>query len=95
MVWYKNIDISSFFPRCFDLSDQYDYDNFCCDFKVTKAESFLKMYLNNKKNITIEQVKISMNIIKRKMMSFAEIMDEPNVKIKKKLFILSYFLFSF
>ena len=80
LVWFKNIDINSFFPRCYELSNSYDFEAFTSDYKYTKAESYLKLYLNDKKNVSLEQVKASIKIIKKKIKTFSEIMDIPNVK---------------
>lgn len=79
MYWYKAIDVNGFFPRCFDLADCIDYENFVNDFKATKAESILKLYIENGKIISNEQVRICLKIIERKMKNFAEVLDDPNV----------------
>lgn len=45
LIWFNNVDIDTFYPRCYDLNDPEDLENFKEDFKTTKAEGMLKNYL--------------------------------------------------
>jgi len=40
------VDIDTFFPRCFYLNDKGDYYDFIEEYKVLKAESILKKFLD-------------------------------------------------
>jgi tubulin monoglycylase TTLL3/8 len=42
LIWFENVDIDTFYPRCFDLNDPDDIENFAEEFKTTKAEAILK-----------------------------------------------------
>ena len=44
LIWYKGEDIDSFFPRCFDLNDFGEFDDFVEDFKFSEAEKVLKCF---------------------------------------------------
>lgn len=79
LIWFRNIDINTFFPRCYDLSDVTDFESFSEDFKTTKAESLLKKYINNTENIPITKIKAAMNIIERRLKNLNEIIDLQNV----------------
>lgn len=46
LIWFNNVDIDSFYPRCFDCNDEGDFEDFLEDFKTTKAESILKLYMH-------------------------------------------------
>jgi tubulin monoglycylase TTLL3/8 len=46
LIWFNNVDIDSFYPRCFDCNDENDFEDFLEDFKTTKAESILKLYMH-------------------------------------------------
>ena len=46
MIWHRNVDIDTFFPRCFYLNDKGDYYDFIEEYKVLKAESILKKFLD-------------------------------------------------
>jgi hypothetical protein len=37
--------VDTFYPRCFDLAIPEEFDDFVTDFKATKAQSYLKIYL--------------------------------------------------
>lgn len=58
---YRGIDIDSFFPRCYDLGERVDFEDFLDDYKLSKAISILKSFLfqSNKFDINKEQHEIS------------------------------------
>lgn len=43
------IDVDKFYPRCFDLGDQVDFENFVENFKYGFAESVARRFLVDKK----------------------------------------------
>lgn len=45
LIWFNNIDVDTFYPRCFDLAIPEEFDDFVTDFKATKAQCYLKTYL--------------------------------------------------
>jgi tubulin monoglycylase TTLL3/8 len=58
MILSEYIDIDYFFPRCFEMSERTDFEDFLEDFKCSKALSLLKQF-NSKtflKQITEEQI---------------------------------------
>ena len=46
LVWFSNVDVDTFYPRCFDLALVEEQEDFKSDFKATKAECYLKTYLS-------------------------------------------------
>lgn len=44
VIYFNNVDVDSFFPKCYALKDDGEWDDFCEYFKVTKAESILKRF---------------------------------------------------
>lgn len=40
--WFENVDVDTFFPRCYDLADMGDYADFVNDYKCCAAEAVLK-----------------------------------------------------
>ncbi|KAL4480394.1 hypothetical protein ABPG74_020910 [Tetrahymena malaccensis] len=84
LVWHENVDIDTFYPRCFDLNDPEDFENFVEEFKSSKAESILKRYMRMyfEKDQDIEKIKkqavIAFNVCERKMKELDEIIDDPN-----------------
>jgi tubulin monoglycylase TTLL3/8 len=62
-LYFKNVEADNFFPRCFELSDKMDYDDFVEDFKTTFIISILKQYVlgsqvpNNVMNFSITVIR--------------------------------------
>jgi len=46
LIWFNNIDIDMFLPKCYHLNSQAEYFDFIEEFKVNKAESILKRFVN-------------------------------------------------
>ena len=42
LIWSRGEDVDMFFPRCFDLNDLSEFDDFVEDFKFSEAEKLLK-----------------------------------------------------
>ena len=76
-LYFKGIDPNNFFPRCYDLSNISDYNDFIEDFKTNKAICILKkvaLELNrtprnddDKSVFTKEMINIAIGIVKRKL----------------------------
>jgi tubulin monoglycylase TTLL3/8 len=45
LIWFNNVDIDTFYPRCYDCNDEGEFEDFLEDFKTTKAEAILKLYM--------------------------------------------------
>ena len=45
LIWFRCVDVDTFYPRCFDLGLPEETDDFVQDFKATKAQGYLKTYL--------------------------------------------------
>ena len=45
LIWFKNVDMNSIYPRCYDGTDEFDLEDFNTEFKVTKAVSILRTYV--------------------------------------------------
>lgn len=43
LIWFQQEDIDMFYPRCFDLNDFNEFDDFIEDFKFSEAEKVLKI----------------------------------------------------
>eukprot|EP01022_Parablepharisma_sp_SALTPOND_P019154 TRINITY_DN3239_c0_g2_i1.p1 TRINITY_DN3239_c0_g2~~TRINITY_DN3239_c0_g2_i1.p1 ORF type:complete len:671 (+),score=38.95 TRINITY_DN3239_c0_g2_i1:2947-4959(+) len=51
LIWTHNVDCDRFFPRAFDLSNN-DFKSFIEEFKLSKAETVLKTFVNKNKKIS-------------------------------------------
>ena len=64
-LYIKGINPDNFFPRCYDLAEKYDLNNFLEDFKEIYALSMLKKFVNKIEKYTNLQIKTAINIINR------------------------------
>jgi tubulin monoglycylase TTLL3/8 len=67
LIWFNNVDIDAFYPRCYDLNDPEDLSNFCQDFKLTKCEAILKIYMRlwKSKDPSLEEYKAKAEVALR------------------------------
>jgi hypothetical protein len=75
LKWFRNVNIETFYPRCYDLSDINDVEDFSEDFKITKAESILKAYIKEERLISEEKIKTAIKILERQFKDIDEIID--------------------
>jgi len=67
---FKNIDIDNFYPRCYDISERNDFEDFMEDFKITKVISLLKEFSDNsnpEKFNSSQKISCCLDIIERKI----------------------------
>ena len=72
LIWFQKDDIDTFFPRCFDLNDVAEFDDFIEDFKLSEAEKYLKIFNDLKGEdaenlLLIMKVLVSMEIFGRRL----------------------------
>lgn len=75
-----HVDADRFYPRCFDLGDQVDFENFVENFKYSFAESVVKRFLVDKKRYEKLELKIriTVDILRRRVLSFSSKVNEIN-----------------
>ena len=74
------IDPHRFYPRCYDLGDQVDFENFIENFKTTFAETVSKRFLTDKAryaNLELK-IRITYEILKRRSASFGAQVNSIN-----------------
>lgn len=76
LIWFNTVDIDSFYPRCFDVSEQSDCEEFMIYFKLNKAESVLRQYACGE-NVPELRVETALNVCTRRMRNLDEIIDDP------------------
>jgi len=84
-LYIKGINPDNFFPRCYDLSEKYDLNNFLEDFKEIYALSMLKKFVGGIEKYTNLQIKTAVNIINRNLNfltgNFDSISKNNNIKL--------------
>ena len=81
-IYYKGIDPMNFFPRCYDLSNKNELEDFRQDYKFTWAMSLLKLFIKDYQNeittnknsefsrFSISTISTAINIIERNLYLF-------------------------
>ena len=89
LIWFNNIDVDTFYPRCFDLGLQEEMDDFISDFKVTKAQNYLKIYARELREafdydkplisatVNKELLQVAINVSLRRVRDLDELIDDP------------------
>lgn len=64
LIFHENINCHEFYPRCFDLFDKTEFNDFLEDYKITEAESILKKFIRENQNpaTPLEQLRIRIAI---------------------------------
>lgn len=39
LIWFHNIDVDAFYPRCYDLNESADFDDFVEEYKFTMVSN--------------------------------------------------------
>lgn len=89
LIWFNNIDIETFYPRCYDLTLPDEQDDFAQEYMATKAETFLKKYIRElretaqnedgeiKTTVKEKMIKIAMSVCERRLKDLNEMIDDP------------------
>jgi len=89
LIWFNNIDIETFYPRCYDLSLTEEQDDFIQEFMAVKAECFIKKYIRElretaaseegeiKTTVKEKIIKLAMRVVERRLKDLNEMIDDP------------------
>ncbi len=85
LIWFNNVDIDTFYPRCFDLALQEELEDFIQEFKAVKAESYVKIFVKEmreskgeKTTVPDKVLKIAMKVCDKRLKELDELIDDPN-----------------
>lgn len=78
LVWHSNVDIDTFYPRCYNATDPIEMDDFKQDFKAIKAECVLKEYARTS-GVGEEKLLVALNVCEKRMRDIDDALDDPNV----------------
>ena len=87
-LYFKGIDPNNFYPRCYDLCDKNDLNDFFQDFFFTKALSILKLFSsddNNSYNFPNEVIEKAIDIVQKnyKLLTYSYSEKDQNNEIYK------------
>lgn len=85
LIWFNNVDIDTFYPRCFDLAIQEDLDDFTEEFKAIKAESYVKVFVKEmretsgeKSSVPDKVLKVALKVCEKRLRELDDLIDDPN-----------------
>ena len=80
LVWWSNTPQDQFFPKCYDLTDFKEKDEFVEEYKVIRAESMLKKFKKKREcPNNIEKLMIAINISEKRLSDVDDIIDNPDL----------------
>ena len=80
LIWFNNVDIDTFFPRCFDASDSAELDDLVTEIKAVKAESIIRRYCENPGKLDENVVRVALGVCKRRLKDLDDLIDDPNIQ---------------
>lgn len=81
LVWFHQDNIDDFYPRCFDLNDFNEFDDFVEDFKFSEAEKVLKsiplegITQRADRSICVFKILIALYVIERRLYTIDETLN--------------------
>ena len=88
LIWYNNVDIDLFYPRCYDLNDNSEFNDFISDFKIQKAENILKIF---KRRGNVEcvggelRLMVALRVCERNCKDLDEILESSNPEMNLEI----------
>jgi tubulin monoglycylase TTLL3/8 len=78
LIWFRNVDIDTFYPRCVEVSEPAEKEDFISEFKATKAECILKQAVIDRK-ANLKALQIAFNVCERRLRDLDELIDDENI----------------
>ena len=89
LIWFNNIDIETFYPRCYDLCLTEEQDDFAQEYMAVKAESHLKRWIRElresakseegeiKSAVKPKVIQTAITVNMRRLKDLNEMIDDP------------------
>lgn len=90
LIWFNNIDIETFYPRCYDLALQEEQEDFNQEYMAIKAECHLKRFVQELRESAASEdgeirtslkdkvIKTSITVCHRRLKDLNEMIDDPS-----------------
>eukprot|EP00741_Cyanophora_paradoxa_P013406 tig00020685_g12945.t1 len=91
LQWFENVDIETFFPRCYDLHDPGDRQDWIDDFRCLAAECLLKRYDAAGPQSSLEPhfVGLALKAARRRLKESSEFVDEGDIQAQDRVWSLT------
>jgi len=77
LISFNNVNIDTFYPKCYNLVESHDISDFIEEYKVIYAESVLKKIIKGIKIPSDQKLISAYEICRRRAMDLDEILDDP------------------
>lgn len=81
LIWWNNISVNSFFPKCFDLTENEELDDFKNEYMFIKAESVVKKYVASEKIANLERLQVAMYACEKRLKDIDDQLDDSKVEL--------------
>ena len=76
VINFNNVDIDTFFPKCYSFKEDGALDEFSEQFKITKAECILKRFAKGE-SVDPDMLDVAMTVCRRSLLDLDDIIDNP------------------
>lgn len=89
LIWHNNIDVETFYPRCYDLALTEEQEDFAQEYMAVKAECHLRKFVRQlresasseegeiKTTVKEKVVKVAIKVCERRLKDLNELIDDP------------------
>ena len=89
LIWFNNIDIETFYPRCYDLALVEEQEDFAQEYMAVKAESHLKKFVREVRasaasesgeittTVKDKVLKLATTVCQRRLRDLNDLIDDP------------------
>jgi tubulin monoglycylase TTLL3/8 len=68
LIWWNNVEVDTFFPKCFDLTDGAELEDFKQEYRFQRAESILRTYAMNPQSVqSIEKLIVAISLCEKRL----------------------------
>ena len=79
LIWSSSTPMDEFFPRCYDMSDFKEIDEFKEEHRIIRAESILKKYVKKQEVANIEVLLIALHVNEKRLKDVDEQIDDGDL----------------
>ena len=80
LIWWSTHSQDEFFPKCYDLTDFKELDEFREEHRVNRAESIIKRYVEKRECSRVEKLLIAIHINEKRLVDIDDLIDDPDLE---------------
>lgn len=81
LIWWNTVDMDTFYPKCFDLTDNMETEDFKNEYRFIKAESIVKIFKKEKTIKHFERLQVALNVCWKRMKDVDDQLDDPKLEL--------------